>query len=133
MRLSFIGRIMEIEEGVIRGLHQIMRKPNSINCFIIHLKKFLVLKQAMLTSRYVKFIFDSACKSVSLGDEGLFSFCKHSPIQIADVICRVVFVFFLLCFQPIVCLFLPRETSEMFCHFYTHSKNNSTSSPGLLG
>ena len=87
----------------------------------------------MLTSLYVKFIFDSACQSVSLGDEGLFSFCKYSPIKIADVICRVVFVLFLLCFQPIVCLFLPRETSEMFCHFYTHSKNNSTSSPGLLG
>ena len=33
---------MEIEEGVILDLHQIMQKPNSINCFIIHLKKFLV-------------------------------------------------------------------------------------------
>ena len=65
----------------------------------------------MLTSINVKFIFESAC----LGDKGLV--CSANVFQIADVVGRVVFLRFLLCFQPIVHLFLPRETSEMFRHF----------------
>ena len=46
----------------------------------------------MLTSIDVKFIFDS----VSLGDKGLFSFANI--LQTADVVRRVVFLLFLLCF-----------------------------------
>ena len=46
----------------------------------------------MLTSINVKFIFDSAC----LGDKGLFS--SVNILQIADVVRRVVFLQFLLCF-----------------------------------
>ena len=46
----------------------------------------------MLTAIGVKFIFDS----VSLGDKGLFS--SANILQIADVVRRVVFLLFLLCF-----------------------------------
>ena len=46
----------------------------------------------MLTSIDVKFFFNS----VSLGDKGLFSFANI--LQIADVVRRVVFLLFLLCF-----------------------------------
>ena len=49
----------------------------------------------MLTSINVKFIFDSACLSASLGDKGLLSFANI--LQIADVVCWVVFLLFLLC------------------------------------
>ena len=63
----------------------------------------------------VKFIFDSARLSESLGDKGLIS--SANILQIADVFHQVVFSLFLLCFQAIVRLFLPRETSEMFRHF----------------
>ena len=74
----------------------------------------------MLTSIDVNFIFDSACLSASLGDKELFR-SENIP-QIADVFCRVVFLLFLLCFQPIAGLFLPRETSEMFRHFVFPTK-----------
>ena len=51
----------------------------------------------MLTSiDHVKFIFDSACLSASLGDKGLFS--SANILQIADVVRRVVLLLFLLCF-----------------------------------
>ena len=50
----------------------------------------------MLTSIDVKFIFDSACLSANLGDNGLFR-CANI-LQIADVIRRVVFLLFLLFF-----------------------------------
>ena len=46
----------------------------------------------MLTSIDVKFIFESAC----LGDKGLFG--SANILQIADVVRRVVFLRFLLCF-----------------------------------
>ena len=46
----------------------------------------------MLTSINVKFIFESAC----LGDKGLV--CSANVFQIADVVGRVVFLRFLLCF-----------------------------------
>ena len=48
----------------------------------------------MLTSIDVKFIFDSACLSASLGDEGLFS--SVNILLVADVVHWVVFLLFLL-------------------------------------
>ena len=53
----------------------------------------------MLTSIDVKFIFDNTCLSptASLGDKGLFS-SANIP-QIVDVVRRVVFLLFLLCFS----------------------------------
>ena len=54
----------------------------------------------MLTSVDVKFISDSSCLSANLGDKGLFR--SANILQIADVVRRVVFLLFLLCFQPIV-------------------------------
>ena len=50
----------------------------------------------MLTSIDVKFIFDSACLSASLGDKWLFN--SANILQIADVVRRVLFLLFLLCF-----------------------------------
>ena len=47
------------------------------------------------TSIDVKFIFNSACLSASLGDKGLFS--SANILQIEDVVRRVVFLLFLLC------------------------------------
>ena len=69
----------------------------------------------MLTSIDVKFIFDSSCLSASLGNKELFS--SGNILQIEDVVRRVAFLLFLLCFQPIARIFLPREASEMFRHF----------------
>ena len=84
----------------------------------------------MLTSN--EFIFDSACLLASLVDKGLFK-CANI-LQIADVVGRGVFLLFLLCFKPIVCRFLPRETSEMFRHFVVTTKTTlPRSSPVLLG
>ena len=60
----------------------------------------------MLTSIDVKFIFDSACLSASFGVKGLFT--PANILQIADVVCRVVF--------------LLRETSEMVRHFVFTAK-----------
>ena len=50
----------------------------------------------MFTSIDVKFIFDSARKSASLEDKGSFS--SANILQIADVVLRVVFLLFFLCF-----------------------------------
>ena len=50
----------------------------------------------MLTFIDVKLIFDSAYLSASLGDKGFFS--SANILQIADVVCRVVFLLFLLYF-----------------------------------
>ena len=47
----------------------------------------------MLTYIEVKFVFDSACFSASLGEKGLFN--SANILQVADVVRRVVF---LLCF-----------------------------------
>ena len=57
-------------------------------------------------------------RSASLGDKGLSSSANILFILI-NVVRRVVFSLFLLCFQPRVRLFLPRETCEMFRHFST--------------
>ena len=51
----------------------------------------------MLTFVDVKFIFDSASWSASLGDKGLFS-SPADILQMADVVSRVVFLLVLLCF-----------------------------------
>ena len=80
----------------------------------------------MFTSINVECIFDSASLLPSLGDKGLFS--SANILQVGDVARRVIFLLLLLCFQPIVRLFLPRETNEMFRTFFSHYKNNSTSS-----
>ena len=69
----------------------------------------------MLTFIDVKFIYNSAWVSASLGDKGLLS--AANVLQIAVVVRRVVFLLFLLYFEPIVRLFFPRQTSEMFRHF----------------
>ena len=50
----------------------------------------------MLTSIDVKFIFDSTCLLASLGEKGLFS--TANILQIVDVVRRVVFLLFFLCF-----------------------------------
>ena len=50
----------------------------------------------MLTFIDVKFIFDSACLRPLLGDKRLFS--SANILQIADVVRRLVFLLFLLCF-----------------------------------
>ena len=50
----------------------------------------------MLTSIDVKLIFDGACLLGSSGDNRLFS--STNIFQIADVVRRVVFLLFLLCF-----------------------------------
>ena len=79
----------------------------------------------MLTSIDVKFIFN--CLFIGkFRRKRVVQFCKYSPSSR----CKLMF---LLCFLLIVRLFLPRETSEMFRHFALTTKNNPTSSPGLLG
>ena len=83
----------------------------------------------MLTSIGVKFISDSACLSATLGDNRLFR--SASILQIADVVRRVVFLLFLPCFQPIVRLFRPRETSEIFRHFVVTTKTTQPRLPVL--
>ena len=81
----------------------------------------------MLTSIDVKFISDSACLSATLGDNGLFR--SANILQIADVVRRVVFLLFLLCFQPTAGLFLPRETGEIFRHFVVTTKTTQPRLP----
>ena len=51
----------------------------------------------MLTSIDVKSIFDSARLLASLGDKGSFS--SANILQIVDVVRRVVFLLFMLCFS----------------------------------
>ena len=65
---------------------QMIQKPNSI---IVNYYSFKII-------RWEKFIFDSVCLSASLGDKRLFS--SVHILQIADVVRRVVFLLFLLCF-----------------------------------
>ena len=82
-----------------------------------------MLTSSMLSSS------SSTCFSASLGDEGLFS--TANILQIADVVPLVVFVLFLLCFYPIVRLFLPREVSEMFRHFVLKTKTTQPHPQGF--
>ena len=51
-------------------------------------------------------------------------FSSADILQIPDVVRRVVFLLILLCFKPIVCLILSRETSEMFPHFVFTTKTS---------
>ena len=55
-----------------------------------------------------------ACLSSNLGLKGLSSSAKIA--QTADVVRRAFLLLFLPCFQLIVRLLLPGETSEMFSH-----------------
>ena len=72
----------------------------------------------MLSSSRIAFFL-----SASLGDKGLFS--TANILQIADVVRQVVLVLFLLCFESIVRLFLPRETSEVSAILYLRPKRLS--------
>ena len=83
----------------------------------------------MLTCIDVKFIFDSVRLGLS---------SSANILQIADVALRVVFLLFLLCFQPLFRLVpavvLTLETNEVSAILvFTTNENNSISSPGLLG
>ena len=83
----------------------------------------------MLTCIDVKFIFDSVRLGLS---------SSANILQIADVALRVVFLLFLLCFSPLFRLASSSCSSYTWNewsvrHFTFHNKNNSTSSPGLLG
>ena len=84
----------------------------------------------MLTSIDVKFIFN--CLFIGkYRRKRVVQFCKYSPnsrCRPPSCIMNVLAMFFV-----IVRLFLPRETSEMFRHYVLTTKNNPTSSPGLLG
>ena len=51
-------------------------------------------------------------------------FSSADILQIPDVVRRVVFLLILLCFKPIVCLILSRETSAMFPHFVFTTKTS---------
>ena len=77
----------------------------------------------MLTSIDVKFIFDSACLLVSLGDKGVFSSAIIPPnSRCCPSSCLLaVLAMFLANSLPIV---------PSFC---IHYQINSTPSPGLLG
>ena len=50
----------------------------------------------MLNSIDFNFMFDSECLSARLEDKVLFS--SANILQIADVVCRVISLLFLLCF-----------------------------------
>ena len=83
----------------------------------------------MLTSIDVKFIFDSARLSASLGDTGLFS--SANILQI-DVVRRVVFLLFMLCFSQKFAYFLLVKGVKSSAILY-HYQINSALSPGFLG
>ena len=74
---------------ISRILHMI-RKPNSIIVLPF------IQKNCQFKTINVKLIFYTACLSASLGNKRLFS-CANI-IQITDVIRRVVFLLFLLCY-----------------------------------
>ena len=117
MRLSILGRIMELEEGAdntLRDPHNSSydTKAEFNNCFIIHSKLFLDLK-TWLKHAYlhrsidVKFIFDSPRLGLS---------SSANIIQIADVL-RVVFLLFLSCFFLFQFLLLKRVKCPPFFKF----------------
>ena len=99
-----------------------IRKSNSIIVLLL-IKNNSLFKNKLKTCIPPSMSSSSliSCLSASLGHKGLFS-----SVNIADVVRRVVLLF-LLCFWPIVHLFLHRETSAMLCHFlltlYAKSKN----------
>ena len=91
-----------------------MRKPNSIIVLLFIQNNSQFQPVSMLSSSSI------SCLLASLGDKGLFS--TANILQIAVLVRRVVVLLSLLCFQPIVRLFLPRETSEMFRLFVLTTK-----------
>ena len=71
----------------------------------------------MLTSINVKFIFDSACLSASLGDKGLLSFANSRCCLLSCLL--AVLAVFLANSSPISS---PVKTSEICCHFVFTTK-----------
>ena len=69
---------------------QLMRKPNSIIVLLFIKQAKTGLPQSMTSSSSI------TCLSGSLADKGLFS--TANILQIVDVVRRVVFLLFLLCF-----------------------------------
>ena len=100
-------------------LHMI-RKSNSIIVLFFFQKWFLVCKQgkarlppSMLQN--CKFVFSGACLSASVGDKGLFSLqIFSSPLSCLLAVLAML--------SPVVRLFLPCETSEMFAILYSLPK-----------
>ena len=68
----------------------------------------------MLTSIDVKFIFDSACLSASLGDTRVFQFCKYSPNRrCRPSSCLLdVFAMFLANSSPVSLVFTAKTTQS---------------------
>ena len=93
---------MEIDKGVaeadntLRDHHNFSddTKADSI-IVLLFIQNNLWFKNKLKHAFDVKFIFDSACLSASLGDKGLFS--SANILQIASVVRRDVFLLFLLC------------------------------------
>ena len=109
-------RLRRIMPSKISIILQMIRKPNLINV-LLFIQNNLSSKtsQNMLNSINVKFIFNCPFigKFGRSSQKGLFSAANILPR--ADV--------FLLCFKPIiVCLFLPRERSEMLHQFVLTTK-----------
>ena len=133
MRLRVLSnkaiRLRRIMPSKISIILQMIRKLNSING-LLFLQNNLSSKtsQNMLTSIDVKFIFNCTFigKFGRSSQKGLFSATNILPR--ADV-----FLLFLLCFQPIiVCLFLPRERSEMLHQFVLTTKTTRPPHPKVF-
>ena len=123
---------MEIWEGDIRlGDNTLRDLQNSSDDTKAEFNNWLpfIQNNCQFKTINVKFIFDTACLSASWGDKRLFR-CANI-IQITDVIRRVVFLLFLLCFQQIVRLFLTLERSEVFGPFEVTTKLTQPRHPGL--
>ena len=133
MRLSIISRITEVEGGVIcwcrkaeadNSLRDHHNPSDDVILFYHSFKIIPSLKQAKTFLPRSKVSSSSiVCLSARLGDKGLFS--TPNILQLADVFCRVVFLVFMLCFWPIVCLFLPCETSKMFRQMFSLPKQTN--------
>ena len=134
--IKSIKKLIKIIENYFKIIIQTDKKLIIIIIIIIIIRRrriIIVLLFILNNSQFKKqaktclplsIIRDSACLSASLGDEGLLS-SANIP-QIADVVPGVVFLLFLLCFQPIVYLFLPRETSKMFRCFVLTTKTTQS-------
>ena len=104
-----------------------IQKPNSIIILLFIQNNSYILKQAK-TCLHLQLPF---CLSASLREKGMIKYCADI-LQTSDVVRRVVFLLFLLCLWPIVRLFLPRETSEMFRHFVLTTKKTTQPRPHVF-
>ena len=102
MRLSRIWRILRIEEGVIhRGRRRRWITPSSI-CKILHIscdsriQQLLYYSFKIIPTLKTSYI-DSASFLGNLADKGLLR--SANILQIADIVRRVDFSLFLLCFR----------------------------------